>query len=170
MYSNGTHFEKDQPAALSAINRSISDFIWTKAPTREIDLAITWLEGITHDCQYKIIRLRALKAERDRSQTYKRKKAAVSDLFDDPDFLSIDSANQILIIQQRLGAACSWQRAQSIRETIVKKLVRVRREERDRRIIRQIKSGVSPTEIAAQEKLTRQQVYNIANKADKSLF
>lgn len=170
MHYNGTHIDHDAPASITTINRSISDFIWSNAPTREIDLAITWLEGISHDCQFKISRLRALKAGRESDKKHKAKRAAVTALFDDPDFLNIDLDNQIRIIQQRLGADCSWARAAAIRDMAVKKLRRIKREDRDTRIVRAHRAGDTAMKIAAQENLTRQQVYNILKRKEKTLL
>lgn len=155
---------------LTIINRSVSDFIWTKAPTREIDLAISWLENITHDCQFKITRLRALKAERGRDKAFKERRASVAALFDDPAFLTIDPENQIRIIQQRLGANCDHARAAHIRTMAISKLKRTERKERDAAILRLHRMGEKPQKIAAQVNLTRQQVYNIIKRHDRPLL
>jgi hypothetical protein len=154
----------------ATINRAISDFIWTKAPTREIDLAICWLRGIADDCSYKISRLERLKADRERARAYKRTKADIAAMFDDPDFLKIDPENQIRIIQQRLGHQYSYNYALGIRETVIRNLKSCTREDRDVRIRRMKKSGISPQKIAAKEGLTRQQVHNIVKKGEKDLF
>lgn len=159
-----------QSDSISAINRSISDFMWSNAPTREIDLAITWLEGISHDCQFKINRLRDLKAGRESDKKHKANRAAVAAMFDDPDFLNIDQDNQIRIIQQRLGAGCRYERASHIRNLVLKRLNKKIRKDRDHRIMTLYRAGKTAIEIAAQESLTRQQIYNIIKRYDPALL
>lgn len=152
----------------NAISRSISDCIWTNAPTREIDLAILWLRNIASDCDFKIHRLERLKADRERARDYKRAKDDLTRDFDDPDFLGIDENNQLAIIRQRLG--CDMERAAQLRALIVPKLKQRLRSARNTQIMQLHQSGHAPQKIAAQVGLTRQQVHNVIKERKKPLF
>lgn len=160
---NSARIDHDPPKSLAAMNRSMSDFLWTNPPTREIDVAIVWLQEMVTDCQFKIDRLQALKNDRERARAHADKIDGLAALFDDPDFLNIDYDNQIRIIMQRIG--CDWDRAEAIRDHTVKKLKAQKRRARDAEIIAMHLAGLSDIKIAARVGLTRQQVYNIRKKS-----
>lgn len=153
----------DTPNNIAVMNRSVSEYIWTKAPNHEIDQAISWLDAVKADCDYKIAQLHKVKLERQRSKDWRNKINQLTADFMKDDYLVLSYENLEAEVRHRFHNYHFVTEAyiKTITKNAFRESQRRLKEKRDIRIAQEYQSGFSVAEIAKKNDLTRQAVYHI---------
>lgn len=158
----------DTPERLARMNRITSDYLWSQAPSREIEQSIGWLEDVVRDCEFKIAELETLKANRERSKEWRQGINEIARQFYDEDSLHLSFDQRYEIVRQRIDAPPH--RLKLIAERIQKWADKKQREHRNADICFMARNGQRHAEIAAKYDISRQQVYNIVKNDDKMRY
>lgn len=141
---------------------------YTSSP-REIDQAIDWLATMRNDIDCKIGELKAVKARYERQRRYMRNLNRLADEFKDSNFDNMPYETALKIIMQRFDV--EPHRARQIYDASISRAKRLKKKERDHKIIDRHTSGHKKSRIAIDLGVSRQTVYNvIAEYEQKAIF